>query len=270
MDKLRYAVTGSDPIFIVGRQRSGTTVFRELLKVEGAYDCDEIFHGDLTRPNRFYAYVLERVREDPKHIHPERHGELFREFIKSTNAKADGKPLAIDVKYFGLNLIPAREDIDGRQPFIFNYLANSRSWVVHIIRKNKLRIIVSEKMAQKTAVWSAVEAHQLVTKKPKLRLECDEVIPLIRKLIDQDEHVERLLKSISNLHSLIYEEMFSGFEFSKETMAVAESVMGRSGLQRTPRNLRMNPEPLTELIENFEDVIEVLKNTEFAWMLEFN
>ena len=31
---------------------------------------------------------------------------------------------------------------------------------------------------------------------------------------------------------------------------------------------RINPEPLTELIENFDDIKTVLKDTDYAWMVE--
>ena len=258
----------TDRVFIIGRQRSGTTVFRELLKNEGAYDCDEIFHGDISRPNRFYAYLKERMEQEPGVIHPQTHVRVFKDYLDDLRAKADGAPLALDVKYFGLNLIPTREDVDGRSPFLFRFMNWSNAKVVHIVRKNKLRILVSEELSKASGLWSVSNKDQLIKDKQRISLDPKQVLDFIAKQDRQVARVGQQLGKISGIETLQYEEMFEeDGTFSAETQAVACRCLGKSEVDPTPRNLKMNPEKISELVENFDEIEAALKDTPHAWML---
>ncbi|MEM9049027.1 MAG: hypothetical protein AAGC92_09930 [Pseudomonadota bacterium] len=263
------AGAGKDLVFIVGRQRSGTTVFRRLLVQAGALDCDEIFHGNLGRPNRFFAYVAARAETDRALIHPQNHMQLFRDFIAKLRREADGAVLAMDVKYFGLNLIPAREDVEGKRPFMVQYMAKNRAHVVHIVRRNKLRVHVSEEMSKTTGRWSAGQTRHLPQHKPRLTLDIGATLRMVGKLEALDQRVGRQLASLPGLARLDYEAMFrSDGLFSDRTVEIASAFMGGAELVRTPSNLRMNPEPLDALIENFSAVRAAFENTPHRWMLE--
>lgn len=260
-------VCQSDVKIIVGRQRSGTTVFRELLKTAGALDCDEVFHGDLNHPNRFYSFLLTEISKDPKLIHPRHHGALFWKFIEQLRKLALGKPIVMDIKYFALNLIPSQEDVEGRRPFLFNFMAESKACVVHIIRRNKLRVLVSEEIARATGRWSATQSSELAVGKPRTHVDAHQVVASIQRLIEQDEEVAQMLGSLGNVERLFYEEMFSGSQFSQKTLTVASRLMGQPVRHATPLNVRMNPEPLSELISNYREIASALRRTKFKWML---
>ena len=258
----------SDLIFIIGRQRSGTTVFRDLLKRHGARDCDEIFHGDLTHEDRFYRYVLKRVETHPHLVHPEHHAMLFREFIEELRQKSDHRKLAMDVKYFGLNLIPAREDVDGRSPFVLNFIRHSKAHAVHIIRPNKVRIYISEEMAKATGRWSAGRVEHLVSEKPKLNVKVSEALAFIDRLLLQDERVTAMLDPLPNAKRLIYSEMFKpNGHFSEDVVKAATNILDMDDVDPKPGNLKMNPEPVSDLIENFDELSQAMTGSEHEWML---
>jgi hypothetical protein len=258
----------SDLIFIVGRQRSGTTVLRDLMARYGAIDCDEIFHGHLARESRFYSYVLERVNKEPHLVHPEHHAGLFYDYIKELRQKAEGRKLAMDVKYFGLNLIPKREDVDAREPFIINFMSNSKANVVNIIRRNKLRVYVSEEMSKRTGRWSAGHIEHLPTDKPKLDINVDEALQFIERLLTQDERVEAMMESIPQSRKIYYDEMFdNNGMFTEKVEQIALDFMEIESIDRTPGNLKMNPEELSKLVNNYDELARSLTGTRHEWML---
>lgn len=261
-------MSSSDLIFIIGRQRSGTTVFRDLLARHGAVNCDEIFHGDLDRPHRFFNYVLEKVRENPKLVHPQHLAQLFREYIARERAEAAGRKLAMDVKYFGLNLIPQHEDVDNRTPFVVNFMRNNKAHVVHIIRRNKLRVYVSEEMSRATGRWSAEKAEHVLAEKPKLTVDIPQAIQFIERLVQQDERVKIMLDHIPMVERLYYDEMFdkAGL-FTPAVQQVAARFMDMDRVDPKPGNLKMNPEGLPDLVGNYDELAQALNDTPHEWML---
>lgn len=259
----------SDLIFIIGRQRSGTTVFRDLLVRHGAVNCDEIFHGDLSRPHRFFAFVLERVKEVPMLVHPQHLPRLFKQYVEHERQLAGGERLVLDVKYFGINLIPNFEDVDNHTPFIVNFMRSSMAEVVHIIRRNKLRVFVSEAISQATGRWSAEKVEHFVSGKKKIFLDMDQVLSSVNRLIEQDRRVCALLEKIPNLSRLYYDEMFDPMGlFSKSAQSVAVKVLDVVQVDPTPGNLRMNPESLFDLVTNYDELVQVFRASPHAWMLD--
>lgn len=260
--------TKSDLVFIIGRERSGTTVFRNLLKRSGAIDCDEILHGDLSRRYRFYRYLQDRLQDDPSLIHPRKHPKVFREYIEELRVQAQGRPLAMDVKYFALNLIPAHEATAGQSPFLFNFMRNNNAHVVHIIRKNKLRVFISQEIARATGKWSAEKPEQLPRNKPRINVNPQQALNFIGRLIKQDEAIANILRDIPGVHRLIYEEMFlDNGNFSDKTIEVAEACLEKTIEDNRPGNLRMNPDPIAHLVENYNEIHKAISVTQYAWMV---
>ncbi len=246
-------------------------MFRDLLMRTGAVNCDEIFHGDLSsNPHRFYSYLLERIEKSPRLVHPESHPRIFADYIERERARAEGKPLAMDVKYFALNLIPAREDVDSRNPFLLRFMRREKAHAVHIVRQNKLRIYVSEEMAKATGKWSASQTGHLVTEKPRLTVDSAQALDFIERQHRQERRVRSMLEKIPGAQELIYEEMFDEEgNFVETTRAAAATCMGvgLEAVDKVPGNLKMNPEPMSALVENYEELAEAVSATEHAWML---
>jgi LPS sulfotransferase NodH len=259
----------SKVIYIIGRQRSGTTVLRELFVKYGALNADEVFHGDLSRPHRFYAYVAEKVAQDPRFVIPTSHAQLFRSFVEDLKAKAKEAPVVIDMKYFALNLIPTEGDLARKSPFIIRYLEEKRPPVFHVIRRNKLRVFVSELIAKNTGKWSARNQNDLPKEKNRVTLDPVKTVLALRALESDDRVAREMLANVPGKRELIYENMFlPNGHFAPHVINACEKVLGVSSVDPLPFNIRMNPEPLHGLIENFEAIEAVLTDTEFAWMIK--
>ena len=258
----------SDLVFLVGRERSGTTVFRRQLAVAGALDMDETLHGDLSKPHRFYRMVADRVAGDPALASPQRHTGLWTEFIDGKLAEAQGRKLAIDLKYWALNLIPSPEDIASGTPHLIRFMGWRRAHAIHIVRRNKLRMLLSQQMSKETGVWGASTAENVPTEKPKLQVEPGPMIKHIERLILMEQKVRDMLAPLQNAQEIFYEEMFDpDGRFSDRFAEVACRAMDLTEIDRTPTNVRMNPEPVEALVENYGLLAEALGRTEHGWML---
>ncbi|CAN5411739.1 hypothetical protein BH10PSE7_BH10PSE7_34490 [soil metagenome] len=257
----------SDLIFIVGRQRSGTSVFRAHLLKNGAFDAGEIFHDSLTMDHAFYRYVAERVKTDPALMHPASHPQMFREYIGHLRGLAQGSPIAMDVKYFGLHLIPFWGSQVGRGKFfVIKFMKDSGAHLIHIARRNKLRVHVSEAIAAATGEWFK-DRPDAGAKDPKIEIDCATLVGRIRDLCGQEQAVRQQLKSIDGHRELFYEEMFlADGRFAPETVAAMESALGKKGLGDEPPHYRMNPQSLPDIVSNFERVADTLAPTPYAWM----
>jgi hypothetical protein len=258
-------------IFITGRQRYGTTVFRQFLCSQGCFDCDEVFHADLRRHHRFYSYVLEKIKENNAFVHPLKHGALFEEFIALLHAVAKSKPLVLDVKYSAFTLIPTDSSQSNTVNFLIQYIKKNKSNVVHIIRKNKLRVIISEAIAMNTGRWSCVKSEQLVPKEKKYISYISPTVVLnkIQLFERQDAAMAAMLQNYDKAYTIFYEEMFaSPGKFSKKSLDIASACLEKEIIDTTPEYLLQNPEPTKELLGNFDEVAQTLSTTPYAWMLD--
>lgn len=257
----------TDLIFLLGRHRSGTTVFRDLLERCGGLNCHEIMSAKLEAERGFYGYVARRVAKDPKWVWPIRHQRLFADYIEELRAEARGRKLLLDLKYWGLNLIPVSEDVTGARPFLIEFIDMRDSPIIQIIRRNKLRLIVSEALLNASGKWFAA-AGEAAEEKPKVELPVDTLLPEIERLIAMDRAIQRMLMPLSNAHELIYEEMFApNGDFAEPTRALAGRVMGCEDVPRAPAHRKMNPEPLSEILGNYPQVAARLEGSPHAWML---
>lgn len=261
-------MAASDLIFVLGRERSGTTVLRLALAAAGALDCDEIMHADLTRRHRFWAYAAERIAAEPRLAHPQHHPRLFRDYIDRLRAEAAGRPLAMDVKYWGLSLVAVSGEIVPRPPFLIRYMRHQRAHVVHLARRNKLRQVLSREIARASGRWAASRPEHQTAPKPKVDLPPAEIVAQIERLAAQEATVRAMLAPLERVRSLVYEEMFTeGGAWSQEIRALVAEVTGGAAPDR-PAHLRQNPEPVAELVADPEALARALAPTPHAWMLQ--
>ncbi|QDL91272.1 hypothetical protein FDP22_05430 [Paroceanicella profunda] len=256
-------------VFIIGRQRSGTTVLRELFMKYGAFNADEAFHGDITRPHRFYGYLARRVAEEPRLVNTAHHGWLFREYLQELHRLAEGSPVVIDLKYFALNAIPPEGPFTGQVPYLVRFMEETRPPVFHIIRRNKLRMHISEEMARKTGKWSARHAGDMPPEKGRVTIDPVQTVLRIRTMIEDDRAVKLMFANVPNRREFIYETMFRpDGSFAPFVTAGAGQVLERADLDATPSNMRMNPEPVSALVENHDALAESVRAAGYGWMLD--
>lgn len=260
----------ANPIVVIGMQRSGNTVFRELLTANGVDDYGEIFHIRLlNNPKNFFYYIYNRAKIDPICLHPERYPELLQTYITESILSAQVEHAVIDLKYGDLRYITSA--IPKIVPVTINIFAEQRASFLHIIRRNKLRSFVSLLIGRKTGRWREIISNYIPTQKKQLLVPPQEALEAVKTHKEWEEKVGEWLKDHRS-ETIAYEEMFEKDDsFSEKSLAVASALLKKVVTKESEEKVtlkKQNAEPLAELVLNFEELAAVFRGTPYAWMLD--
>jgi hypothetical protein len=167
--------------------------------------------------------------------------------------------------------------------------------VVHLRRRNAVRSLVSLKLAETTDIW-VQEERQAVTRKNFVRaarhpFKAWNRIPRLfsrRKLgqapaaarrvaITPDECYEHLVKTAiitasyeerfakHERYDVFYEDMVDSFD---KTLGCVQEFLGVTTEALTVSMRRQNPEPLSDLITNYEELRDAFKASDYAPMFD--
>lgn len=258
----------SNLVVIIGRQRSGTTVFRKMLASDvNILDIGEIFHGEFSKNKlNFFYFLSEQISENPQLLHPGQHQKVFIDFIKYIANIYQGKKVLIDIKYNMLNMIRNSKIGEGVEPFLIEFIKRKKIPVFHVERQNKLRVIVSEKVAIKSSQWQLnPEEQEINTTDKKIKLN-----PFaIRTILEQEELVSKSVKKMfcdyNHYCEIPYENMFEeNSNFNPYIVKLVESTLNHQiSIDLAPKIRKQNPESLDQLIQNFVEVKKSLTGTRF-------
>jgi len=158
-------------------------------------------------------------------------------------------------------------------------------YVLHLTRRNQLRMFVSLKLAEETGVWLVrtpagqkpsiasqvlrAPANALARlrgtpvpeikgrEKPRVHVDVTEFYEfMVRADLRKHRNVERFSKH--PMHEVVYEEMVADPE---PIFDEAQRFLGLEPIKLTIETRRQNPEPLRNLIENYEELREAYAGT---------
>lgn len=146
------------------------------------------------------------------------------------------------------------------------FAAHDEFQIIHLTRANKLRTIVSLDVAFKTDEWTR---SRFVRKTPlaKRRISLDTFRLLGRlEAIRTQESLTRKRFAARPVHEVIYEEMVAD---PQKIFRGVGNFLGVTDIDYTTIKItKQNPEPLHQLVVNFDEVRQLLINTEFAGYLD--
>jgi len=154
---------------------------------------------------------------------------------------------------------------------IFYYHLNDDEWqqmseipnlkVIHLKRKNRLSMIVSMKVAFKTSQWGITkESERIDADKKQVYLDYDFLNNSFENIKAWEENTEELFQQ-SQITNIFYEDLTSQygetmnglFDFLEVDRIPAEEI--------TSKHKKQNPEPLSQLIQNFNELKIKFTNT---------
>lgn len=139
------------------------------------------------------------------------------------------------------------------------FLAYRDLKVIHLVRRNRLKTVISLEIAFRTGRWTKSRNVGAPVDK---RMHLDPATVLARlEEIEEGEKATRTRFAGREMLEVVYEDLVRA---PREGFAAVGAFLGVSDLD--PERIRLkkqNPEPIQRLITNFEEVEAALRNTKF-------
>ena len=277
-----YQVEGVTYFALVGSQRCGTNFFRELMNT----NLQTVVHGEILMPfplpNCWHNYVRTMVnramppvyandcvelvddylvflREDVKRGYPGKLGEL--------------RAVGLDIKYNQLRFIAPLILPLQQKPFLIDYFSRRNLPIVHMIRRNTIHQALSASIAKARNVY-----HNYGGKKfdGKVRLDPESLLAHARWVAGEVEEFRKLASGMNYLE-ICYEDVAAD---SAEVDADGR-IRGNKAMPRVAEFLGVPAEfyapstiskvinrPYSEIIENYDEIVGVVKKSEFKKMAD--
>jgi len=145
-------------------------------------------------------------------------------------------------------------------------LAHQDLKIIHLTRRNRLRTVMSLEIAFKTGRWTQ-SGKKSSSEIQDRRLQLDPVRVIHRlEQIEAGEAAARARFLDRETIEVVYEDVVS---HPREAFEAVGKYLGVDGIDPTQIRLRrQNPEPLQQLIINYDQVEAALQNTRFASYLQ--
>lgn len=138
--------------------------------------------------------------------------------------------------------------------------------IIHLMRRNRLRTLVSLAVAFKTDIWLQTNFRTKVPlEKKRVYLDPETLLTQFMQ-IESWESQARARFAHRDVLEIYYEDLVGNFD------AIASKAVAFVGATRwNPKRIgykKQNPEPLDQLISNFDEVSAALRNTPWEQYLE--
>jgi LPS sulfotransferase NodH len=260
---------------MVGTQRTGTNLLRELLATNPEISCRGEVFSPVPGEDEFEQYLKRNNLARP-HDYPEAERQLkgyLREIHRSLDRGT--KVYGVDIKYSQLRAIAPYFESLSAVPVLVQYLLKGTSKIIHVVRDNVLQAALSEVIARQRQVFHHREA-QSVTQ--KFEIDCRDLIRVMQEKRADRAIFASLMEGYGRIITCEYERTVRGL-----TMADAMgNLVGNDnpifeiadflGVQRKfrrPETLhKVIQSPYRDLISNYDQVVKAVGRTEFATYLD--
>ena len=155
--------------------------------------------------------------------------------------------------------------LDSNDRSIWNILQENPSIkIIHLQRKNLLRVHTSRLIAEKTDIWSTKSEREIGVNEKKVSVD---VLKVIEDFETTSEHIKKT-KDLFKNHEVLdvyYENLVNNQE--EETVKILR-FLGAQQMNLKSQLKKQNPEKLKNLISNYEEVRGKVKDTEYSFWLK--
>ena len=240
-------------------------------------DCSEIFNPDLnTYYPTFWTFAEARWRdaampsEAPHAIGREERIEDFRDYFAHLDRVYPDRQKLMDIKYHDVAAVDSARSPE-TTPAILSMLMSAGVAIIHMSRINLLEQHCSQLLAVATATWVLGKDRGDDSVKPRshhLRVPISGLLETLVLMRERMKIAELWLGNYPRVLRLKYEQVLVDLRLAPDVRESVEDLVGRR-LDITGRPATAKAAPrLAELVENYGEVREALRDTEFSWCTE--
>lgn len=162
-------------------------------------------------------------------------------------------------KAVGFQLMYAQ--LDDYRP-LQSWIVNQNVYIIHLIRENALKLLISRTVAKNTGQWHFVRNGS----KRKVLLDPKIVLSQLDKIINSRERMKKKFPDNRWLE-ITYENFLA--DHYKESRRISEFLKMEEAKIEFPKFLKkINPDSLKDVIENYEEIAIIIKKTPYKRFLE--
>jgi hypothetical protein len=261
---------------LLARQRTGTNALRSVLETHPDIGCfDEVFKIEdrtspdpLIRASNYFTFLERYCAGDITRSFPDRHAELFDDYLAYLRDLLPKRHLVVDVKYNSTHHITGVWRGMG-EPTLFDLIKARNLAVLQLTRRNLLRCLVSSLKGHQSKRYYVRDGMP----PPDLRIEVppDWALNTMEHWAREDEFVARVFGDLPHFRQVEYAELFPDASGAIAPAAlqglagwfdVAGAFVNRASLTK------QSWLPLDQTIANYDDVRAALRGTRFEFCLE--
>lgn len=262
---------------LLATQRTGT----HLLK--GAIDSHPLIAGPFSEafyqdydsdPANFFHYMLQRAQADPTCMLPHRRIEFFQNYLQDLPVICQKPNIVLDIKYNSVHHVHTVWQAPFETPPLFKVIRNNNYPIIHLLRKNLLKTVVSNMRAQKLKQFQRLSDESADT--AVIHVDPQTVLQYLDILKRFHSTIEGFISGYPHVLALYYEDIFLQSQgTSDQTSLNPEPLRQIAALFNLEPNFNLQPltkkltsSDLKEAIVNYDELESVLSSTEYARYLD--
>lgn len=237
---------------VLSTQRSGSTFLVTALSSHPRIHCyEEIFLRTNHNSETYLTYRTATLNRRLAHLFQRK--QLIAEYLMNlyTASEPSGDAVGFKLMYPQIRQLPE----------ITAWIKEHKIKVIHLIRQNTLKVIVSHQAAKKRKLYHLTRPLEQVS---KIHLPPRKVKTSLVYLTQQVQKYRRIFADNPYLE-VTYESFVAHQDY--ETQRILQFLQIEPFIPLTSPLVKINPDSLPELIENYEEITRVLRGTTFEQFL---
>jgi hypothetical protein len=136
--------------------------------------------------------------------------------------------------------------------------------ILHLRRHNLLKMHVSRKLM---GSGKRVQSWKPVTESARVEIDPVEALAEMRSVRRQYQHFEEVFAAHARLQ-LVYEDLIVQQSINPRVTEAICAFLGVTRAAMTSRLVKMNPDPLSEIVINYDNLASAISRTEFSELLD--
>ena len=249
--------------FVIGRPRSGTTVFKGMLQTHSqVWSFGEVLNE--SNPRSYFHFLKRLQAQNRDSISPSKSISNFMEYLgwcreTALERQPTNRIIVLDFKYDQAHLLCEPWWSLNSLPRIFSLIRELGCKVIDVHRTDLVRLVISNKVAIETKIYHSSKLEPGKGQQAKIHIDPDRLLHEIGATAKAYDKVARHFRSYSDYLQICYEEMFEEGEFSPALVRRVASFLGvPDEFDRKPQLNKLLGDDVFSYIDNADEVRERL------------
>jgi len=245
--------------FVIGRPRSGTTVFKSMLQTHTqVWSFGEVLNEN--NPRSYFHFLKRLQAQGRDSISPSKSISNFIEYLgwcrkTAIERQPTNRIVVLDFKYDQAHLLCEPWWSLSSLPRIFSLIRELGCKVIDVHRTDLVRLVISNKVAIETKIYHSNKLEPGTGQQAKIHIDPDRLLREIDATAKAYDKVARHFRNYPDYLQICYEDMFEEGAFSSALVGRVASFLGvPDEFERKPQLNKLLGEDVFSYIDNADEV----------------